>query len=162
MSTLQPELTNEVPLLVSDFLPDSPFREDPLLAGVDVPVEDRLLERLGAEATGAFATGVAGVTAAGATETGRLGEAAAVTATLAPAIVGLAARAGAVATLGPVTSIGGALLRASGIAAPADAADRLGGSLSAGVPAGLSARPIAKQQRNTITHSSIETANARA
>jgi hypothetical protein len=165
--TLQPELTNEVLLLVSDFVPNLPFREDPPLAGV-LPAEDRPLELVGVEATGAFATGVAGATGAGATaagttEPGALEETALVSATLLLVTVKLTARAGgAVATLATATPIAGALLRAIGIAAPADAADRLGGSLSAGVPAGLSARPIAKQQRKAITHSSIETANARA
>ena len=147
-------------LLVSDFVPDLPLREDRLLAGFDVPGEDRRLELVGVEATGALAAGVAGATAVGAMELGTFGETISVTTTLSLVTVGLKARAGAVRTFGTATPSAGALLRAIGIVAPADAADRLGGSPSAGVPAGLSARPIAKQQRNTITHSDIETANA--
>jgi hypothetical protein len=60
-----------------------------------------------------------------------------------------------------MTRIGGALLRATGIAVPADADGRLGGSRSAGAAAGLSARPIAKQQAKTSAHSSIEMAAER-
>jgi hypothetical protein len=142
-----------------------PSGEDtPLAAGdVDVPpVAEDPFELVGADVTGVLTTGAlatgAGITAAaGATDAGKLEEMGVVAWTTRR----VAVCAGVVLTLTSTTRIGGALLRATGIAVPADAAGSLGGNCSAGAAAGRSARPISKQQANTAAHSSIETAPAR-
>ncbi|MGD1058241.1 MAG: hypothetical protein ABR992_12610 [Solirubrobacteraceae bacterium] len=144
-----------MPLLVSDFAAGLPVDDEPPLpaAGVDVPVEDDLLELLGVVVTGALVTGAMVVAAAGVTGVGVVAPA--------DAALSVETRAGGALTLATSMLIGGALLRATGIAMPADAAATLGGSSSAGAAAGLSARPIAKQQANTAAPASTDTSATR-
>jgi hypothetical protein len=150
-----------VPLLVSDFAevlvgPEEP----PSPAGEEVPVEEPWSELVGATTTGAVTAGVV----AGRIAAVELGETVLAAAVLAEpfASVGLDARAGARSTFTASLRISGALLKASGIAAPADTAGRLAGNRSAGVPSCLSARPIAKQHPNTRTPANPAIATVRA
>ena len=117
---------------------------------------------VGAGAVGAGAVG-AGAVGAGAVGAGAVGAGAggAVTMTVWAVTGGLAGGEGTLATAEPSIPIGGAPLRRTGIAVPADAAERPGGLCSRGVPAGLSARPIAKQHAKTAAHRKVATRNAR-
>jgi hypothetical protein len=151
-----------VPLLVSDFAevllvvgPEAP----PPPAGEELPVEELWSELVGAT-TGALTAGVV----AGTTLTVELGNTVPAAAVLTELCASAwpDARAGARSTFTAGLRISGALLKASGIAAPADSAGRLAGNRSAGVPSCLSARPIAKQHPNTRTPANPAIATVRA
>lgn len=153
-----------MPLLVSDFAAGLPVDEDPPLpaAGVDVsPVEDDPLELVGVVVTGALVTGAGIVAAAGVTDVGSAETEVVVVPELRTAAPSVKVRASGALTLATSMLIGGALLRTTGIAVPADTAATLGGSSSAGAAAGRSARPIAKQQANTAAPASTDTSATR-
>jgi hypothetical protein len=144
-SSVQPELSNEVPLLVLGFAAGLP-------APGDVEVPDDPLELVGAVVTGVMATGVLLTITGGAADPAD---------TAVPDEVRMD-RTGVLLAVNASVPIWGAVLRTSGIAVPADAAGRLGGNRSAGVTAGRSARPIAKKQANTAAIASTDTNPIRA
>ncbi|HEY4812038.1 MAG TPA: hypothetical protein VIH71_13365 [Solirubrobacteraceae bacterium] len=159
----QPELSNEVPLPVSDLAAGLLFGEDPplLAAGVEVlPLEDDPLELVGVFVTGASVTGAGVVTAAGETDVDSAEDSATTVVPVLPAAV-LSMKTGGGGALITSMLTGDALLSATGIAVPAAAAGTLGSSRSAGTAAGRSARPIAKQQANTPAPASTDTSAAR-
>jgi hypothetical protein len=162
----QPELSNEVPLPISDLAAGLLFGEDPplLAAGVEVlPLEDDPLELVGVFVTGASVTGVGVVAAAGETDVDSAEDSGTTVVPVLPAAV-LSMKTGGGGALALTTSMltGDALRSATGIAVPAAAAGTLGSSRSAGAAAGRSARPIAKQQANTPAPASTDTSAARA
>jgi hypothetical protein len=146
-----------VPLLVSDFGADLAPDPPPLAEGFVTAGGVLVLELVGALTTGVVMTGA--LTADGATVTDVEEPLLCTPPTVS---AGLAARAGALGGLTASRPIAGALLSAIGIAAPAAAAGRLGGSRSAGALAGRSARPSIRQAMNTSTHNAAEAATARA
>ena len=153
-----------MPLLVSDFVAGLPLGDDPPLpaAGVDVaPADDDPLELVFVVVTGVLPPDTGVVVTAGVTDVGSTEPEAVVAPVLRAVALSVKVRAGGALTLASSMVTGGALLRARGIAVPADAAGTLGGSPSAGAAAGRSARPSAKQQANTAAPASTDTSATR-
>jgi hypothetical protein len=162
----QPELSNELLLLVSEFAAGACFTAGALVAGVEVPPEDGCPLLAGVPAGGVVAgcVVIAGVTVlevVGATELGTPAD----TALTATAVVAgapeLLVFGGALTRTMSRMSIGGAPLSASGIETPADAEGTLGGSPSPEASLGRSARPMTKQQAKTATQRNTTSSRVR-